>query len=64
MRNQLTVTEVATLYKQKTDTVRANVRRGTIKAEKIGGIWLVDGKSAKDFYQNRAYRREQNVKED
>ena len=59
MRELLTVTEVAQMYKQKTDTVRANVRRGTIKAQKVGGIWLVDAASAKDFYKNRAYRREQ-----
>ena len=59
MRELLTVTEVAQMYKQKTDTVRANVRRGTIKAQKVGGIWLVDSAAAKDFYENRAYRREQ-----
>lgn len=59
MRDLLTVTEVATMYKQKTDTVRANVRRGTIKAQKVGGIWLVDSASAKDFYENRAYRRDE-----
>lgn len=59
MREQLTVTEVAQIYKQKTDTVRANVRRGSIQAQKIGGIWLVDSASAKDFYENRAYRREE-----
>ncbi len=59
MREQLTVTEVAQIYKQKTDTVRANVRRGSIKAQKIGGIWLVEASSAKDFYENKAYKREQ-----
>lgn len=54
------VHQVAQNLNQKPDTIRANICRGRIDAEKLGGVWLVDEQSAREFFENKNKKKGQN----